>query len=658
MALLLQSVLLQSVLLQSVLLLMLEASANEHFILSVKENPSVLPSGDTLVSLELSSAVPSDLLTTSRVLVPVAFDSFIVKGQWTLGNWSVPLSSMLSSVGGTSHTVQVDVQLTNVGNVTISQLLVQADPTPLESVDLSLSFGSDALDALYNLEVIRVDGIQAAFEDRWLPVGVNLKQLTFDKTTVENFELDKTVLIHEMIIRNSTLSFPTAVLGLEAAVTTLIMEANTISGPIQLTEDKYARLVSISDFRTTENIVNMTEGGMLSCIQKKSVKEFEICIVKDIQGAAPFDHTGSTYTSNTRDAGSLETRSASQPTSTRNGISASGIVIGCAVALVILIVLSFFRRFKRKASKFVDERLPFSNREEDLLANHRSEPDLKIAPIGNSTLVADMDLGKDQVTLHKKLGIQGLWIGEYRDAKVVALKFVPRELDMTIDELNAVRLSYVPLRHENIVTFLGSCWTEREEVLIVVEHMAMGSLRKVLADDSIELAWPQRLQISKDICSGLNFVRSSQGSRLSCNLTARSAFVDAQLRCKLDIFDYALSLRKDLIPVRSYGHGDIACRAPELLKGEEVTAAAEIYALGVIFCEISSRRKLYEHLSEEHGSTMADIIIAIEVVAQRLKPSLAEDAPPDFRELTLQCLSYAPADRPQLSAVLNMFPKY
>ncbi|EGZ26046.1 hypothetical protein PHYSODRAFT_285140 [Phytophthora sojae] len=268
-----------------------------------------------------------------------------------------------------------------------------------------------------------------------------------------------------------------------------------------------------------------------------------------------------------------------------------------------------------------------------------------------------MDLGKDVVVLHKKLGVQGLWLGEYKDAKVVALKFLPRELEMTLPDLNAIRLSYLPLRHDNIVHFLGSSWTDREEVLIVVEHMSNGSLRSVLADEKVDLVWPQRLQIAKDITSALSFIRSLRGVKLSRNLTAKSVLLDAQFTCKLDIFDYASSLRTDLVPVRSYGHGDIATRAPELLKGEEITAAAEVYALGAIFCEISSRTKLFEHVSEERGPTMADIFIATEVVAQRLKPTPAEDAPAAFRELALRCLDYDPSKRPNVGEILSVLSK-
>ncbi|KAL4110604.1 hypothetical protein PRIC1_002295 [Phytophthora ramorum] len=636
----------------------LPALASERFVLSRTGNSSVSSSGETLVPVEFSSAALTDLLTTPRDLSPVAFDSFVAGAEWTLSNWSAPLKEMLTQTSASDQTVLVDVQFQDEVDVTISQLLVQADATPLADVDLTLVFSTDALAGLTGLVQIHVDGMKTTFEDQWLPYGVNLNQLIFDTATVENLELETTATIEQVVVRKSNLSFPTAVLGLETAVKTLILEYNTISGPIELTEDEYAQLSNISDFRATGNTVDNSGSGLSSCIKEETIGELAICIVTDVQSSATsFKDTGSSGSDSMQTSGSLETQSANNSSNSRGATPITAIVLASACTVVLVVVLSFFRRFKRKASKFVDERLTFTpNREDELLPGRGSETESQ-RPTGDDRILADMDLGKDQVIIHKKLGVQGLWLGGYNDTKVVALKFSPRELKISVNALNAIRLSYAPLRHDNIVHFLGSTWTDREEVLLVVEHMSKGSLISVLADEKVELDWPQRLQMSRDICSGLDFLRSIDGMKLSQNLTAKSVLVDAQLTCKLDIFDYASSLRTDLMPVRSYGHGDIAARAPELLKGDEVTAAAEVYALGVILCEISLRSKLFKDISEERGHTMADIFIATEVVAQRLKPSPAEDAPADFRELALRCLAYQPSDRPNVSEILSMISK-
>ncbi|KAG7385220.1 hypothetical protein PHYBOEH_009112 [Phytophthora boehmeriae] len=631
----------------------LQTSASRTFVLSRNGNATSSSSGATVISVQLSAA-SFGLMDASQALSPVVFDSFVAGAEWTLKNWSQPVTDVLGGTGS-DQTVLVDVQFPDQVDVGVTKLLLQADASPLESVDLSLVFGTDALAGLTGLSQVHVDGMKTTFEDgEWLPHSAELNQLIFDNASVENFALETTVTIQQVVIRRSNISFPSTVLGLDAAITTLILEHNTISGPIQLTEAEYTQLANISDVRATGNTIDSSLGGSTSfCVKEEAIGELAICIVSDSASQSETLTTeSSNSTSNSQGGGSVQTESTAG-TGTRGALTTAAIVLACAATVVLVVVASFFRRFKRKASKFVEERLTFSNHEDVLLSDRIDEAGPAVPLTGNAKILADMDLGKDQVKVHKKLGVQGLWLGEYKDMKIVALRFVPRELNLTLPDLNAIRLSYVPLKHENIVHFLGSSWNDREEVLLVVEHMSKGSLRAVLADQQTELSWPQRIQMGKDISHGLNFLRSSQGAKLSRNLTAKSVLVNEQLACKLDIFDYASSLRTDLVPVRSFGNGDIASRAPELLKGAEITTAAEVYALGVIFCEISSRSKVFEHVSEERGPTRADIFIATEVVAQRLKPSPAEGTPVEFRQLILQCLAYEPSDRPKIGDVLK-----
>uniref|UniRef100_A0AAV1V2C8 Protein kinase domain-containing protein n=1 Tax=Peronospora matthiolae TaxID=2874970 RepID=A0AAV1V2C8_9STRA len=638
------------------LLLLLQpspASAMQHFILSSLGVAPPTSLNRTLVPLTLSSATLTDSPKPSLDVSPVTLDSYIVANEWILNNWSLPSAE---------ESVMVDVQLTEWMDVNVSKLLIQAaDKEVLEKeLELSLVFGNGALRGLNGLVQIHVDGMKTAFESGWLPGDTHLNQLIFDATAVEELALQTSVTIEQVVIRSSKLSFPRMVLGLNTAVTTLTLMHNTIAGPIELTENEYNKLSNIAVFRATGNRVDMSRGEPMSCVREEMISGLAICIVKEVQSSATYADVlgGNDNNGVARARRILGSLSATIATS-RDSSPAPVIVLisTCTVVLVVVlvVVMSFFRRVKSKARKLVDKRHSLTGRDDGSFLGPGGDTPSGVMDAGDAQIIADMDLGKGQVNLHKKLGTQGLWLGECKDTQVVALKFVPRELDMSIKEVNAVRMSYVPLRHDNIVHFLGSSWTDCEEVLIVVEHMAKGSLRSVLADTKIDLAWPQRLQMSKDICSGLNAVRSIEGINLSRNLTARSVLVDALLVCKVDIFDYALSLRTDWGPARSFGHGDIASRAPELLKGDKITAAAEVYALGVIFCEISSRSKLFEHELEERGPTLADIFIATEVVAQRLKPSPAEDAPAAFRALIVQCLCYEPSERPKLREVLDMF---
>ncbi|CAH0516437.1 unnamed protein product [Peronospora belbahrii] len=611
-----------------------------------------LPSGQKLVPLELSYAALTDLLMTrSQDFAPVRFDTYVNGTDWILNNWSIPVSTMLTQFHTSNESVLIAIQLDDVLDVTVSQLRIQADEKS-KDVDVSLVFNTNAVAGMKELVEIHVSGMKTTFEDGWLRQGVKLNQLMFDETTVMKLELETAVTIQHVVIRHSNLSFPTSVLGLETRVATLILEHNTIAGPIVLTESEYVQLSRISDFRATANTIDTPDDGSALCIKTRTIRDLGICIVDDVQSTDASCSDGSDG-SVEQTTGPLETLSAS--TSSNRGVSSIiVIVLSSTCTLVLVVVVSFFRRFKRKASKLADGRLTSSNREHGLLAGQQGETERsEVTVTGVTKILADMDLGKNQVMLYKKLGVQGLWLGEYKDTKVVALKFAPRDLKMSTKELNAIRMSYVPLRHDNVVYFLGSSWTDCAEALIVVEHMSMGSLRLVLADEKIDLAWPTRLQMSKNICSGLSFVRSMKRVKLSRNLTAKSVLLNAQFVCKMDIFDYALSLRTDLVPVRSYGDGEIASRAPELLKGNKITAAAEVYALGIIFCEISLRSKLFQRVFEERGPTMGDICIATEVVAQRLKPLPAQDAPADFKKLALRCISYEPSQRPALSEVLR-----
>jgi hypothetical protein len=369
---------------------------------------------------------------------------------------------------------------------------------------------------------------------------------------------------------------------------------------------------------------------------------------------------------------------ASSSSSSSSGISTAAIVLACVCAGVLVVGAAFFRKLKERMNKFSSgqsDQLTFSSQDAAFISPGRDNDDpdrgnpasMDERPTDTSVAAAaakapneagilpEFDLGLDKVTPQKKMGANGLWRATYGDRKVVALKLNPRALHLSFKKLNAALATYEPLKHQNIVQFLGSCLTSMDDVLIVVELLEKGRLRSVLADTKTELSWSQRLQMGTDIAAGLAFLRqSTPPARISYHLTTKSVLCSAELECKLDVFDYAEAMRDSMTPVMAFGDGDIISRAPELLRGGELTEAAEVYALGVILCELSLRHRVFNDVLEDKGPTLGDIFIAQEVVAGRLVPEPATDSPDALRDAATRCVAREPSERPTAADVARL----
>ena len=157
--------------------LTLRASDTHRFVLSWTGRSNAIASHQTLLPLELSSAAMTDLLpTSSNFLALVDLETYVTDAEWTLDQWSVPLSTMLPQSSGSDQSMVVDVQFGDALDVTDSQLVIQADKNPLD-VDVSLLFGNNALAGLNELVQIHVVGMKTTFENKWLPERATLKQL-------------------------------------------------------------------------------------------------------------------------------------------------------------------------------------------------------------------------------------------------------------------------------------------------------------------------------------------------------------------------------------------------------------------------------------------------------------------------------------------------
>jgi serine/threonine protein kinase len=92
--------------------------------------------------------------------------------------------------------------------------------------------------------------------------------------------------------------------------------------------------------------------------------------------------------------------------------------------------------------------------------------------------------------------------------------------------------------------------------------------------------------------------------------------------------------------------GTVAYLAPEQARGEPVTAAADIYALGIV---------LYELLTGEtpfSADTLPELLLKREQGAVTPPSELAADIPPRLEAVVMRCLALAPEYRPASAALL------
>ncbi|TYZ69196.1 hypothetical protein PybrP1_004167 [[Pythium] brassicae (nom. inval.)] len=537
----------------------------------------------------------------------------------------------------------------------------------------TLVFSDSSLGGLKSLDILRFVNFNVTFEEKsWLPRPTTMTLLSFDRCTIPAFSVDTSVVFSAVEFVGSTLTaFPIFLLHLKTPLKSLTLENNRIVRPVSLTSEELETLKSIPNFVAANNVFvspsasssgDSSRGASTSsaqaCPSLTSFKGIPICVTDLIFKSANKTQILEGDSSNSNGAAAPSTLSNADSSSSKLMTTVVTILGVCGVAILVIASV-IYRRRKRTTAFSGDTRSSFYEHSDVLLSPSRLEPAAKedVSVVSSSQPpqggVADLDLGRDVIHLGKKLGIHGLRKGEYRDAPVVALRVSLRSLQISMREANRIVTSYAPFRHRNLVELIGTSMTALEDLLIVVEYMSKGSLRSVLRNPKIELPWQERLRMSVDICSALSFVHSVRPSVVSKNLTSRSVLCSDELVCKLDIFDYGRKVRDHAAPVLNFGQCEIASRAPELLAGEPVTRAAEVYALGVILCEISLRQMPFEDIVADKGPTIADLFIAREVVAQRLQLQPAEDAPAEFRQLALRCLAHAPANRPTVLEVLQ-----
>jgi serine/threonine-protein kinase len=219
----------------------------------------------------------------------------------------------------------------------------------------------------------------------------------------------------------------------------------------------------------------------------------------------------------------------------------------------------------------------------------------------------------------------------------VALKFLPegagrdqRLLERFHGEVRVAR----QVSHPNVcrvydigevegVPFLSMEYVDGEDLASLLQRFG-----RLPADKALETA--------RKICAGL----AAAHDRGIIHRDLKPANIMMNRRGEVVIMDFGLAALADQLSGQEARNGTPAYMAPEQLKGAEVTARSDIYALGLVLYELFTGRRPYD------GNTLKKLLEQQEAAQLTSMTSIAADIDPGVEKAIRRCLDPDPVKRP------------
>ncbi|XP_053304840.1 dual specificity testis-specific protein kinase 1 [Spea bombifrons] len=198
------------------------------------------------------------------------------------------------------------------------------------------------------------------------------------------------------------------------------------------------------------------------------------------------------------------------------------------------------------------------------------------------------------------------------------------------------------LCHPNILRFMGVC-VHQGQLHALTEYINGGNLEQLLQSPE-PLPWPVRVKLSLDISRGLRYLHSK--GVFHRDLTSKNCLVRCdESQYTAVVGDFGLA---EKIPDHSQTEplsvvGSPYWMAPEVLRGDLYNEKADVFAFGIILCEIIARIPAdpdYLPRTEDFG---------LDVKAFR--DMVQSGCPPHFLQLAFLCCRMDPEARPSFCEV-------
>eukprot|EP00045_Choanoeca_perplexa_P014587 m.173036 g.173036 ORF g.173036 m.173036 type:complete len:549 (-) comp16727_c0_seq7:47-1693(-) len=198
------------------------------------------------------------------------------------------------------------------------------------------------------------------------------------------------------------------------------------------------------------------------------------------------------------------------------------------------------------------------------------------------------------------------------------------------------------LRHPNICQCFGAVLVKGIEPMMVMEHMSLGSLHSLVHNDTLQLEGDVIFNFITDLVSGMHFLHAHKPALVHADLKSQNCLVDNLYRLK--VADFGLSTTNQ----ESVNAGTICWMAPEVLLGEPVTTASDVYSAGVVIYEIVSRKEPYPDYKDVNE-------LVKDISKRKRRPILPHDCAPEVAGIVTECWNTDPDWRPGFKELNRRF---
>lgn len=288
----------------------------------------------------------------------------------------------------------------------------------------------------------------------------------------------------------------------------------------------------------------------------------------------------------------------------------------------------------------------------------------RIAPdLALTTFAAlQIDIEKEVKLLPEPLGEGAFAIvykGEYKDDQVAVKRLLrcstEEQQKRLFSEFRREVLTMSQLAHPNIVNLKG--FSNQPPFSMVMELVPHGTLYDFLRRPD-PIPWNMRIRIAYDIASAMHFLHSADPPLIhkdlkSPNILMAGLKYDDLVVAKVADFGISGKLYSSKFKAISAKEREVenpTWLAPEVVKTQPYTAAADVYPYGVMLWELVARTHPFD---EYHCDFPTDLE---EVIVSGKRPTIPKDCPRAFEALIQDCWHDNPAMRPTFAQILARFP--